>query len=387
MDRNRALDGARASSPPVTKVHTVCSAGKMPALHFFLFLIITLLPISVFAAVWYDEYDAGVKAIAARDWSSAEARLKTALALQPKQGRQVRAYGIRFIRYIPDYYLGVAYFNQGKYQDALNQLQRIQKTGLVAQGDPEFPELSRLIQLAGEKLKPKTEEKKAPVTLPAPSPEAPKVKDQEAELKAQKLEEEKRKQEQFENLIKKAGDALAAKNFKQSRELAKQAAAMGVDETKSSELFHEIDLAETLDSLAKAVNKKDWVAAQKAAQQVASLDPGNNELMLSQPLIEQGLSEMKTQDLEDRGLLAFLSGDYQQAVALLERVIVVKKDLAETWFYLGCSHAGIGLLQAKEELLQQAQREFAQARKLDPKLHYSPGFISHRILELYEQAQ
>jgi len=354
----------------------------------FLIFVLLLAPFTASAAVWYDEYDAGLKAIAARDWTSAETRLKTALSLQSKQGRRVFAYGVRFIRYIPHYYLSVANFNQGRYQDALNQLHQIQKTGLVVNADPEFSEMNRMIQVSEEHLKPKKEE--TPIPPPAPPPAVEKPETADTQKAAERFEEEeKRKQEQFVNLIKKAEDALSEKDFKQSRELAKQAAAMGLDETRIKGLSKRIDLSEKLDALERAVNKKDWPAAQKAAQQVVSFDPGNRELTRLQSLIERGLSEMKAQELEDRGLLAFLSGDYQQAIILLERVANAKEDSAETWFYLGCSHAAIGFLQGKEgqPLLQKAQREFEQVRKLDPKFKTTPGFISPRIVELYRQAQ
>ena len=321
----------------------------------FLFVFL-LLPVYGMAAVWYDEYDAGLKAIAAKDWTSAEARLNKAIQLQPKQGRQVLAYGVRFVRYIPQYYLGVVHFHQGRYAEALQRLEKIQKAQLIAKGDPEFSEMIRMLQLATEQLKPKAEEKKAPVTeepKATPALEDPKAK--ERLQQAQQLEEEKRKREQLDN-----GERLKKK-----------------------------DLTEKLDALANAMNKKDWVAAQALATQVASLDPKNSELIRSKSLIDDGLLALKAQDLEDRGFLAFFSGDYQQAIMHLELVIAAKKDSAETWFYLGCSHAALGLLQGKEgkQLLQKAQHEFAETRKFDPKLDYLPGLISPRIRDLYQQSQ
>ena len=98
---------------------------------------------------------------------------------------------------------------------------------------------------------------------------------------------------------------------------------------------------------------------------------------------------MKAQEFEDRGLLAFLSGDYRQAIILFDRVTMAKADSAETWFYLGCSHAAISLLQGKDgqQSLQKAQQEFEQVRKLDPTFKTTPGLISPRIVELYRQAQ
>lgn len=348
----------------------------------FSFLIFSLLlwPVPALSGdLWYGEYDAGVRAIAAKDWGTAEAKMKAALELQPKQGRRVLAYGVRFIRYIPEYYLGVVNFHQAKYQDALNQLQRVQNRALVVKGDPEFSQMLEIIQQATEKLNPKIEKKAEPVKPSVPIIQEPKVSEQqqEADLQAQRLEQEKRKREQFDDLMRKAEDALAAKDSKQSKEFAKQAEAMGIDETKVSELRKRIDLTEKLDVLTKAVRQ-----AQRLAVQVASLDGNNPELVRLRGLIDQGI-----QDLEDRGLLAFLSGDYQNAIMFLERTILLKKDSAESWFYLGCSHASLGLLQGKEQLLQKAQGEFAQARKLNSKLAYSPALVSPRILEMYQKAR
>jgi tetratricopeptide (TPR) repeat protein len=308
----------------------------------FLFAVLVA-PFAAIGGTWYAEYDAALNAIADKDWASAEAKLKTAMQLQPKQGRQVLAYGIRFIRYIPQYYLGVVYFHQGKYQDSLNQFEKVEKNGLVTAGDPEYGEMNKLTQQAGERLKPRVEEQKPPVATPSSVIDQLKAKERplETELQTQPHQEEKRKRDEFENLMQRAKAALSTNEFAQSREFAKQA---------------------------------------------ATIEAGNPELIRLQSLIDR---TQKIQDLEDRGVLAFLSGDYAAAILLLERVTLVKKDYAETWFYLACSHAATGLLKGKDgnEILLKAQREFAQARKLDSKFKYIPGLISPRILELYEQAR
>jgi tetratricopeptide (TPR) repeat protein len=292
---------------------------------------------------WYVEYDAGLKAIASKDWDTGEARLKTALALQPKQGRKVLAYGVRFIRYIPEYYLGVVYFNRAQYQEAMGVLTRMQKNGLVVKGDPEFSEMTTMIAQANDKLQPKIQKQEPSAKTPAPTVEPPQPAQQQEDVEAQRQEQEKAKLAEIENLIKKVDVAISAKDFKQARELVKQGQTMGIDESKIQDFQKKIDVDEKLVALSKAASQKDWLQAQRIATQLDTVDPKNPDLVRLQLVIDQGI-----QDLEDRGLLAFLSGDYQQALLHLERVIAVKKDFAESWFYMGCSHTSLGLLQGEK---------------------------------------
>jgi tetratricopeptide (TPR) repeat protein len=119
---------------------------------------LVLVPLFISANdLWYYSYESGMKAFHAGDLNKAEFKLSSALSAQPTQGKRIKAYGTKFIRYIPDYYLGVIYFRQGRYQEALERLQKAKNAKLVTGNEAEFEELLNYVQLAEEKLKPTQE--------------------------------------------------------------------------------------------------------------------------------------------------------------------------------------------------------------------------------------
>jgi hypothetical protein len=67
---------------------------------------------------WSDEYDRGVKAVNARDYSAAVVALKAAIAAQPVENASLRT-GNRIITYVPHFWLGIARFNTGDIDGAL----------------------------------------------------------------------------------------------------------------------------------------------------------------------------------------------------------------------------------------------------------------------------
>lgn len=72
------------------------------------------------AGTWYDHYlDARDKHIPQKRWDAAHASLKEAIRLKPESALQEQTYGLTFVDYLPYYWLGVVYFNQGDYDSAL----------------------------------------------------------------------------------------------------------------------------------------------------------------------------------------------------------------------------------------------------------------------------
>jgi tetratricopeptide (TPR) repeat protein len=120
---------------------------------------------------WYELYQDALKSIQSRKWAEAEKRLKAAMAAGPRPGRQVRMYGVRSIDYLPEYQLGLVYFNQRSYSDALEQLTKVQASGLVKDGDAEAEPLKDMLQLCRIRLgQPLPSPSATPAATPAPTP-------------------------------------------------------------------------------------------------------------------------------------------------------------------------------------------------------------------------
>jgi hypothetical protein len=91
--------------------------------------------------LWWESYRDGLAAWQQEDWPRAESNLKEALAKRPEQGRNVPVPGRPGITYLPQYYLGLVYVRQRRFQEAIDVLQKVQRTKLVEERHPEFRDL------------------------------------------------------------------------------------------------------------------------------------------------------------------------------------------------------------------------------------------------------
>lgn len=64
------------------------------------------------------EFTKGIRAQDKQDWAGSAVLMKAALQKQPEDGEIVRIYGTRFEPYLPQFYLGLAYYKLGKYEEA-----------------------------------------------------------------------------------------------------------------------------------------------------------------------------------------------------------------------------------------------------------------------------
>lgn len=80
-------------------------------------------------ASWYDDYDAGVAAARAGNWSAVVSRMNAAIAGNKSENNRARTYSTIFINYHPYYYRGIAYLNLGKYEQAIADLERTSGPG------------------------------------------------------------------------------------------------------------------------------------------------------------------------------------------------------------------------------------------------------------------
>ena len=100
---------------------------------------------------WYVNYETGLAYIESGDWLNAIENLKLALGANGIPRRYARTYGMWFITYIPYYYLGVAYFNQGMWQLAVNYCETSERLGEVKDMEAESAALSSMLAEARKK--------------------------------------------------------------------------------------------------------------------------------------------------------------------------------------------------------------------------------------------
>lgn len=135
---------------PPASVHTALGAR--------LFLVVTLLGLAVTTAFpqldrkWYLLYDEGLKAIEDGEYEKAIEKLDLAIGQKSKPSANARFYGDLSGPYLPHFYLGLAYFKLGKYEDARMNFEREQRYGAIQKVPPQKAELDRLLGQVKEKL-------------------------------------------------------------------------------------------------------------------------------------------------------------------------------------------------------------------------------------------
>jgi tetratricopeptide (TPR) repeat protein len=97
---------------------------------------------------WYVNYETGLAYIESGDWLKAIENLKLALAAKGLPSRYARTYGMWFVTYVPYYYLGLAYFNQGLWQFAVNYFETAERLGEVRELEAESANLASLLKEA-----------------------------------------------------------------------------------------------------------------------------------------------------------------------------------------------------------------------------------------------
>jgi tetratricopeptide (TPR) repeat protein len=119
----------------------------MPMLHVALALVILNLQAAPANApqrradsrTWYQAYADGRRAVQQGNWQAAVDSLEASKrAGAPKPGRRIPFYGDVFDDYLPDYYLGIALTNLGRYAEADRAFEAVRASGLVRPNDREY---------------------------------------------------------------------------------------------------------------------------------------------------------------------------------------------------------------------------------------------------------
>jgi hypothetical protein len=93
---------------------------------------------------WYQAYADGKRAFDQKNWQAAIDSLEAAKrARAPKPGRRIPFYGDVYDDYLPDYYLGMAYLNLRQFTQADQAFAAVRASGLIGPKDREYAEFQR----------------------------------------------------------------------------------------------------------------------------------------------------------------------------------------------------------------------------------------------------
>lgn len=345
-------------------------------------------PSEVIAETWYEAYEAAQRAVESRKWDVAEQKLKQSLRDGPRQGRQVRMYGVRFIAFVPDYYLGVVYFNQGRHAEAVAQFRKVEESNLVKEGDPERRQLTELREAAERQLAARVATA-SPIVTPPPNPsravdsrpsEAPRTA-------AEPLTGESETVRIFQRLLNEASLAVTAGRLDEARAAVTKARELGVDAGRVNDVATRVEVAEGLSGARSAIRNERWAEAERLIRRIGALDPGNRDVQAFARMLEKhGAVHPFDATLERTALRAFYVGAYAEAIDLLNRVIKQSPRNPRAHFYLACSKAALGLMQGANGRrdLEAARSAYLKAQSLGARFTTDRRYISPRVLGALE---
>jgi len=307
---------------------------------------------------WYELYQGALKSISSRKWSDAEKKLKAAMASGPTPGRQVRMYGVRFIDYLPEYHLGLVYFNQQRYADALEQFAKAQASGQVSKGDPEFASMTDMLELCR-------------IRTAGKQPDG---------------------QKGSEDLLRFARELMGRGSLEEARRALDASAVKnpgGADVTAAREELVRLETEKRLRVAQENAAEAARLAAAKEAHSSplpgASPSPGTIKVVPSPAASSRPEPATAADSARERAAFeAFYSGDYpaaaEQFAGLAERSRRIERD--RFLAYAACSRAGAALLRgpAGGSDLERARKLFADAGAAAGRLVARDGFVSPRII-------
>ena len=373
---------------------------------------------------WVKAYEDGIKEFQRGNDALAEAKLIEARDKGPKQSRRHNFSSVVYRPFIPDFYLGVIYARTGRYRQAQPLLERALRDELVKPDDDANFALAnsslqkirddqaRLASNTTTRPTPPPEVVRPPVNPPPPtntptvtptnpntqtatntpgnSTTPPTVRPLPPVTPA-----EPAWLPRFRQAMEAAQVSLRESRYTDARSHLASAETAAGDATRRQEalaLRRSIDAAQSVDALRTADRARAALAGKNidlAQAQVARLEavaPGHSALAGLRAEVErlrgslQGVARIAS--VERLGVKLFLSGDYQQSAAELERAVGAGVTSPRIYLFLASSRAAQALLAPQAErqaLVAAAQRHYALARPAAATLTADQRFISPSI--------
>ena len=323
-------------------------------------------------ASWYDDYDKGIDAVRRGDWGTVIARMTAAINAQPKENDKARTYGAIFINYHPYYYRGVAYLNSGKYQQALDDLEKTSGPGEVEQGSVEA-----LVSRAKAKLEGAGPSPQPPTPQP-PTPQPPSIDPA---------------------LRRRANSAVSEARQKLAEARARNAnsPAFATANRAFADLVGRSANAQTTEEFNRVINEAENVVAlaDSVVPAPVPLPPTPvppTPVPIPRPIpskpdraTDETLGEYKNQ--LRRALENYFAGEFEDATKQLSELATKLPDNAWIFAFLGASQYSLYAFEADEAYRNAAMESFRRAKQLRSwKGGLPQKYFSKRIRRVFETA-
>ena len=317
-------------------------------------LLLTLAVASTAHASWYDDYDDGIAAARSGNWSVVASKMSAAIKGNPTESNKARTYGAIFINYHPYYYRGVANLNLGRYQQAIDDLERTSGPGPENLGS-----IGELIDRAKRQLastrapepepvrpEPRPEPVKPVVTPPVQTPAGPSIDPALRSRASSALAAAKQKLQQAQGRR-----ATASPQYTQALNMFSEASTRNAS-AKSNDDFNAI-----ITMAGNAGDLADLAAAPAPVPAIAST-PVPKPAAAADTVFESYKPRLR------RALENYFAGEFEEASRDFEALTRELPTNGWIWAFLGASQYSQYAFEADESYRTAAERSFRRAKSL-----------------------
>ncbi|HVE69977.1 MAG TPA: hypothetical protein VNI54_01315 [Thermoanaerobaculia bacterium] len=328
-------------------------------------------------ASWYDDYDAGLAAARAGNWNTVVTKMTAAIKGNPTESNKARTYGAIFINYHPYYYRGVAYLNLGRYQQAVDDLERTSGPGPENLGMiGELMDRAKRQLAAASTPEPepvRTEPVRPVVTQPVPAPVQPSVPQIDAALRqraASALGTAKQRIQQAQQRR-----ASSSPQYAQAMSIFTDATSRNANAKSNDDLNAVIALAGNASDLA------ELAMPPSAPTPGPSLTPTPSKPAIAADAV---LDDYKRQ--LRRALENYFNGEFDDATRDFSALSKKLPDNGWIWAFLGASQYSQYAFEADESYRAAALKSFRNAKRLRSwKGGLPEKYFSKRIRRAFER--
>jgi tetratricopeptide (TPR) repeat protein len=346
-------------------------------------VLLTIL-LSAFATVahasWYDDYDAGLAAVRAGNWSVVAQKMTAAIKGNANENNKARTYGMDFRNYHPYYYRGAAYLNLGKYEQAIADLEKTSGPGPENVGSVDTM-LERAKKQLAASSEPEPTPVKPPVVTPVnpnPTPATPQIDPALRQRAQAALAATKQKLQAAQQ--RRAGS---------SQQYA-QAASMYTDAlTRNASARNNDDLNAVIAAAESAADIADLAMPPNVPSPTPTPVPVNPTPTpsLPKPAATATMVMADTTNEVRRALEDYFNGEFGNASRAFEALTRKMPTNAWIWAFLGASQYSQYAFEADESYRTAALRSFRKAKQLRTWNGGLPSkYFSKKIMKAFREA-
>lgn len=352
---------------------------RLPLARLLLLALLVAAP-SFAADKWYDSYDKALAAAKKGNWADVIEKMTAAIAEKPEENRRAHSYGTIFLAYHPYYYRGIAYFELGRYDEAIRDLKRATGVGPEKLGDAATFLMRAETQLAAAQAPPTptqtvaqqptpTQPVVSPPTTPAVDPNLAPARKRAREL----ITEASGKMAQARRA---RADALP--DFSQAEGLLTDAQSKALQSDTAADWTAVASSAEKASiGFDLAIHKAQIADAQKPPTPAPAV-----------PATDAATSEATASFRRDvrSAVEAYFSGEFTLSAQAFDTLSRRQPDNALIWAFLGASRYYEWYLngQSDEQAMQAAVAAFREARRSNRRLKLNERYFPKRVQNFYE---